>query len=60
MTRILLVRHGESTANLEGLFAGDYDAPLTDLGHAQAECTANFVISNYQVDAVFSSDLARA
>lgn len=60
MTKILLVRHGESTANLEGLFAGDYDAPLTDLGHAQAECTANFVISNYQVDAVYSSDLTRA
>lgn len=60
MTTILLVRHGESTANLEELFAGDYDAPLTPLGHTQAECTANFVLNNYKVDAVFSSDLARA
>ncbi len=60
MTTILLVRHGESTANLEGLYAGSYDPPLTPLGHAQAECTANFLLRNYKIDAVFSSDLDRA
>ena len=60
MTRILLVRHGESTANLHNIFAGHYDPELTELGHRQAECTARFVLENYPVDAVFSSDLHRA
>lgn len=30
------VRHGQSTTNAEDLVAGWLDAPLTDLGHAQA------------------------
>lgn len=60
MTTILLVRHGESTANLHDIFAGHYDPELTALGHRQAECTARFLFENYTVDAVYSSDLQRA
>ena len=60
MTRILLVRHGESTANLHNIFAGHYNPELTELGHRQAECTGRFVLENYRVDAVYSSDLHRA
>ena len=60
MTKILLVRHGESTANLQNVFAGHYDPELTELGHRQAECTARFLLENYKVDAVYSSDLHRA
>ena len=60
MTRILLVRHGESESNILGTFTGQLDAPLSELGHTQAECTARFVLENYRVDAVYSSDLSRA
>lgn len=60
MTTLLIVRHGESTANLADLFAGNYDPPLTQLGHDQAECTAQFLLSHYRIDAVYSSDLQRA
>lgn len=60
MTRILLVRHGESDSNILGTFTGQLDAPLSELGHTQAEYTARFVLENYTVDAVYSSDLSRA
>ncbi len=60
MTTLLLVRHGQSEANLEGVFAGDYDAPLTELGFRQAEKTAEFIAGNYKVDGVYASDLIRA
>lgn len=33
---LILIRHGQSTANAEGLLAGLTDAPLTELGREQA------------------------
>lgn len=60
MTTLLLVRHGQSLANLEKVFAGNYDAPLTELGIQQARRTGEFVAENYAVDAIYSSDLSRA
>lgn len=60
MTTVLLVRHGQSTANLNDVFAGHYDAELTEIGHAQAERTAQFIADTYKVDAIYSSDLRRA
>ena len=60
MTRLLFIRHGQSKANLAGVFAGQTDAPLTDLGLRQAEATANYIVSHYPVDAVYASDLCRA
>ncbi len=60
MTKLLLIRHGQSQANVAGLFAGFTDAPLTDLGREQARRTADFIVKNYAVDAVWASDLRRA
>ena len=60
MTRFIFVRHGQSIANLEKIFAGNYDVDLSSLGHKQAQFTADFVSKNYQVDAIYSSDLKRA
>ncbi len=60
MTTLLLIRHGESLANVEGRFAGHLDAPLSETGHAQAAITAEYIRSHYTVDAVYASDLARA
>lgn len=59
-TRLLLIRHGQSMANGQGVFAGHVDFPLTDIGLVQAECTARYIAGNYQVDAVYASDLCRA
>ena len=59
MTTVIFVRHGQSTANLERVFAGHTNAPLTDLGHKQAENTAKF-LEKYPIRAIYSSDLARS
>ena len=59
-TTILLVRHGESMGNVLKLFTGHSGYPLSDLGHTQAARTAEYIHANYQVDAVYSSDLPRA
>ena len=60
MTRLLIIRHGQSKANLDGIFVGHINSPLSDLGMQQAELTADYVVSNYKVDAVYASDLDRA
>lgn len=60
MTKLLIIRHGQSQANLDGIFVGHVDSPLSDLGKQQAEITADYIVSTYQVDAVYASDLERA
>ncbi|MET0727959.1 MAG: histidine phosphatase family protein, partial [Acidimicrobiales bacterium] len=57
MTRVLLIRHGQSEWNADGRWQGQADPPLTDLGRRQAMSAAR---SLGTVDAVFSSDLQRA
>ncbi len=59
MTKIIIVRHGESKTNELGLLVGQGDFPLTDLGLSQAEQTAEALAAE-QIDAVYSSDLTRA
>ena len=60
MTRLLIIRHGNSEANTKGTFAGATDSPLTELGLRQAEATAQYIEQNYSVDVVYASDLSRA
>jgi len=57
MSRILLVRHGQSTWNADGRWQGQADPPLSDLGVEQAETAARVI---GRIDAVWSSDLQRA
>jgi len=59
VTKIYLIRHGESHANATRTFIGHTDIDLTEKGHAQAECVADF-FENVPVDAIYSSDLLRA
>jgi broad specificity phosphatase PhoE len=59
-TTLLLIRHGESQANLEKKFAGHWDIPLTERGEKQAELTAKYIAKTYKVDKIYSSDLIRA
>ena len=60
MTRLLLIRHGESEANNEGMFAGNKDVSLKERGIEQAKKTAEYISENYEVDYVYASDLKRA
>ncbi len=60
MTNIILVRHGQSAANLARLFAGHSHFPLTELGVAQATKTAEYITKNFKIDKLYSSDLLRA
>lgn len=57
MTRLLLVRHGESEWNALGKWQGWSDPPLSSLGRLQAKVAAGAVGS---VGAVVASDLRRA
>jgi probable phosphoglycerate mutase len=57
VSRILLVRHGQSTWNEDGRWQGQADPPLTDLGRHQASMAAKAV---GMVDAIMCSPLERA
>ena len=57
MTRLLLVRHGESTWNADGRWQGQADPPLSDAGRQQAVDAARSIGT---VDAIVTSDLQRA
>lgn len=59
MVKIYLVRHGQSTANVNDVFLGQHDLDLTELGYEQATLTANY-LKDIPVDAIYSSDLSRA
>lgn len=57
MTRLLLVRHGQSIWNADGRWQGQADPPLSALGRLQAFHAAKAVGA---VDVIIASDLERA
>lgn len=57
--RLLLVRHGQSLANVEARIQGD-DDPLTDTGRAQAEAAGALLADRGDVTHLYASPLARA
>ena len=57
MTRLLLVRHGESIWNADGRWQGQADPPLSERGQQQAAAAAAALGT---VDAIITSDLERA
>jgi probable phosphoglycerate mutase len=59
VTRVLLLRHGQSTWNAEGRWQGRSDPPLSDRGRAEAERAAVSTVLD-EVSAAATSDLARA
>lgn len=59
VTRIYLIRHGESVGNLHRICLGHTDLDLTDLGLKQAKKTAE-TLSDVVFAAIYSSDLIRA
>lgn len=59
VTRLILVRHGETQANRERRFIGRHNDALTEVGQSQARQLAES-ISLLPVAAVYSSPLERA
>ena len=59
MTRLILIRHGETNWNVEHRKQGRNDQPLNDKGAAQAKLAADHVKANYDIAKVWSSPLQR-
>lgn len=61
MHKLVLIRHGESTWNLENRFTGWTDVPLTDTGVAQARQAGQLLKeAGYEFDVAYTSVLKRA
>lgn len=60
MTKLILVRHGQSIANAENKFAGHSDFDLSPMGKKQAELTCDYIIKREKIDKIYASDLLRA
>jgi len=60
MTRFIIIRHGLSQYNHQRRFQGQLDIPLHEIGLEQAAASAKYVLENYKIDRIYSSDLCRA
>ena len=59
MTRLLLVRHGETTWNAQHRYQGQIDVALSSVGEGQAAALAQR-LAEVPIHAVYASDLLRA
>jgi 2,3-bisphosphoglycerate-dependent phosphoglycerate mutase len=59
MAKLILLRHGQSTWNLENRFTGWIDVPLSELGEAEAR-RAGEHLRDVKIDVAFTSVLLRA
>ena len=59
MGKLILVRHGQTEMNAEGLYFGKLNPPLNDLGINQAYEAKNKLL-NIDYDKIYSSPLERA
>ena len=59
MTKLILIRHGQTEWNLKGRYQGQSDIALSEKGREQAkQLAAHFPVQS--VDAFYASDLTRA
>lgn len=57
--RLIIWRHGQTTYNAAGIWQGQLDVPLSEIGLEQAERGARALLA-YDIDAIWASDLSRA
>ena len=61
ITTLLLIRHGETAWNKQGIKNGHSDIPLNKVGKKQADMVAGKMIHQYpEIEAIYASDLLRA
>lgn len=61
MTKLILLRHGQSAWNLENRFTGWIDVPLTEVGMKEAEEAGKKIrLAGIHLDEAFTSVLRRA
>ena len=58
-TRVIAIRHGETTWNVDTRIQGHLDIPLNDTGRRQAERMA-LALADEPITAIYASDLTRA
>ena len=58
--RLLVIRHGESEADLLDVHEGRADFALTERGHRQAEAMSEYVNQHYHIAKIYHSTLQRA
>lgn len=63
MTRLILLRHGETVANVNKIWHGAMDAPLTPLGETQVAAATQRLLelhTDHPIDHIYVSPLPRA
>ena len=60
MSKLILVRHGESEANRDRRYAISGDVPITPLGRRQAAQVAQQITKRFKPERLISSDFRRA
>lgn len=58
--KLLVIRHGESEADILNVHEGRADFELTEHGKEQATAMAEYVSCHYQIDKIYCSTLKRA
>ena len=58
--RLLIIRHGESEADILDVHEGRADFNLTEKGHAQAQAMADYLKEHYTIHKIYASPLKRA
>ena len=58
--KLLIIRHGESEADILDVHEGRADFNLTEKGHTQAQAMADYVKAHYTIDKLYASPLKRA
>ena len=57
--QVVLMRHGQTDANVTRILQGQLNSHLSELGHAQAEAAADY-LADVPFEAAYASDLDRA
>ena len=58
--KLLIIRHGESEADILNVHEGRADFELTERGHRQAAAMGEYVSKNYKISRIYHSTLKRA
>lgn len=58
--KLIIIRHGESEADLLDVHEGRADFALTERGHRQARAMAEYAAAHFEISKIYASTLIRA